>query len=256
MLSLSHGGCQDRCGGVGCGACHADDIVRATTIRPPTDEADSPVNDTPEPPENMDETRPASGPARPGRCVSIEDEMRIGLPRLRDERDRQPRDPRSARRPETRAPAHSLRDARSRQHLRQALPQVLAARWPTPWASTTRTAIPRSTTRWCGWRRTSRCRCRCWTARATSARWTATRPAAFRYTEVRMAKAANCAAGRHRQGNGRFPGQLRRQGPGADGPARPSSRTCWSTAPAASPSAWPPTSRRTTWARSSTARWR
>ena len=29
-------------------------------------------------------------------------------------------------------------------------------------------------------------------------------------------------------------------------------RTCWSTARAASPSAWPPTSRRTTWARSST----
>ena len=37
---------------------------------------------------------------------------------------------------------------------------------------------------------------------------------------------------------------------------RRSSRTCWSTAPAASRSAWRPTSRRTTWARSSTPRWR
>ena len=35
----------------------------------------------------------------------------------------------------------------------------------------------------------------------------------------------------------------------ADGPAAPSSRTCWSTARPASPSAWPPTSRRTTCAR-------
>ena len=32
--------------------------------------------------------------------------------------------------------------------------------------------------------------------------------------------------------------------------------TCWSTAPTASPSAWPPRSRPTTWARSATACWR
>ena len=37
-----------------------------------------------------------------------------------------------------------------------------------------------------------------------------------------------------------------------DGAAGRGSRTCWSTAARASPSAWPPTSRPTTWARSST----
>ena len=49
-----------------------------------------------------------------------------------------------------------------------------------------------------------------------------------------------------------FQRQLRRLGARADRSCRRSSRTCWSTAPAASPSAWRPTSRRTTSARSST----
>ncbi len=35
-------------------------------------------------------------------------------------------------------------------------------------------------------------------------------PAAMRYTESRLAKVAHCAAGRHRQGHGRFPAELRR----------------------------------------------
>ena len=42
--------------------------------------------------------------------------------------------------------------------------------------STTRTATPRSTTRWCGWPSRSPCATRSSTARATSAPWTATRP--------------------------------------------------------------------------------
>ena len=54
------------------------------------------------------------------------------------------------------------------------------------------------------------------------------------------------AAGRHRQGDRRLPAELRRQGARADGPAGAGSRTCWSTAPPASRSAWRPTSRRTT----------
>ncbi len=41
--------------------------------------------------------------------------------------------------------------------------------------NTTRTATTPCTTRWCAWRRTSRCATCWWTARATSARWTATR---------------------------------------------------------------------------------
>ncbi len=44
-------------------------------------------------------------------------------------------------------------------------------------------------------------------------------PAAYRYTECRMEKIGRRAAGRHRQGDGRVPAQLRRQGAGADGPA-------------------------------------
>ena len=54
----------------------------------------------------------------------------------------------------------------------------------------------------------------------------------------------------HRRGDRRLPGQLRRPQPGADGPAGRASRTCWSTARPASRSAWRPTSRRTTCARS------
>ena len=61
------------------------------------------------------------------------------------------------------------------------------------------------------------------------------------------------AARRHRQGDRRLAAELRRQGARADGPAGARFRTSSSTAPPASPSAWRPTSRRTTSARSSTA---
>ena len=74
-------------------------------------------------------------------------------------------------------------------------------------------------------------------------------PAAMRYTECRLAKAGDGAARRHRQGHGRLPGELRRQREGAGGAAGALSRIFWSTAPAASPSAWRPTSRRTISAR-------
>jgi len=76
-------------------------------------------------------------------------------------------------------------------------------------------------------------------------------PAAYRYTEAKLAKSAipllddierilstSRRTTTTRTGSRRF--------------FRPSSRICWSTAPAASPSAWPPTSRRTISARSST----
>ncbi len=45
-------------------------------------------------------------------------------------------------------------------------------------------------------------------------------PAAMRYTEIRLKKVAQAAAGRPRQGHGRFRGQLRRLRAGADGAAR------------------------------------
>ena len=74
--------------------------------------------------------------------------------------------------------------------------------------------------------------------------------AAPRYTECKMAPAGHGDGPGHRQGHRRLPGQLRRPHAGADGPARRGSRTCWSTARPASRSAWRPTSRRTTCARS------
>ena len=57
------------------------------------------------------------------------------------------------------------------------------------------------------------------------------------------------AARRHRQGHRRFPAQLRRLATANRRSCRRNSRTCWSTAPAASRSAWRPTSRRTISAR-------
>ena len=57
------------------------------------------------------------------------------------------------------------------------------------------------------------------------------------------------AAHRDRAGHRPLPAQLRRHEDRAGRAARAASRTCSSTAPRASPSAWPPTSRRTTWAR-------
>ena len=58
---------------------------------------------------------------------------------------------------------------------------------------------------------------------------------------------------RHREGHRRLRPELRRVAPGADRPAHQGAEPPRSTAPRASPSAWPPTSRRTTWARSWTA---
>ena len=57
---------------------------------------------------------------------------------------------------------------------------------------------------------------------------------------------------RHRSRDRRFPAQLRRHLAGADRAPGRAGRTCSSTGPAASPSAWRPISRPTIWARSST----
>ena len=74
--------------------------------------------------------------------------------------------------------------------------------------------------------------------------------AAFRYTECRLQQPGDGDAARHRRGDRRLRPQLRRATPPSRSSCRPASRTCWSTAPRASRSAWPPASRRTTCARS------
>ena len=77
-------------------------------------------------------------------------------------------------------------------------------------------------------------------------------PAAFRYTEVRMGKPANFLLADIDKDTVDF--QDNYDGISRNRPScPPDSRTCWSMAPKASPSAWPPASRRTIWARSSTA---
>ena len=74
-------------------------------------------------------------------------------------------------------------------------------------------------------------------------------PAAMRYTECRLGEAGDGAARRHRQGHRRFPGRTTTATSTSRWCCRRASRICWSTAPAASPSAWRPTSRRTISAR-------
>ena len=91
------------------------------------------------------------------------------------------------------------------------------------------------------------------TGTATSARSTATPPAAYRYTEARLAPLATELLDELSRG---------RSTSGPTTTAPPRSRSCCRRAPAparqrhapASPSAWRPTSRRTTWTRCSTRR--
>ena len=73
-------------------------------------------------------------------------------------------------------------------------------------------------------------------------------PAAMRYTEVRMAGPPRiCSPTSTRTRSTSSPTTTARTSSRRS--CRRGSPTCWSTAPAASPSAWPPTSRRTIWAR-------
>jgi hypothetical protein len=73
-------------------------------------------------------------------------------------------------------------------------------------------------------------------------------PAAMRYTEARLAKVAMPLLDDIDKDTVDFQPNYD-GGAGAGRCCRPASRTCWSTAPAASRSAWRPTSRRTISAR-------
>ena len=77
-------------------------------------------------------------------------------------------------------------------------------------------------------------------------------PAAYRYTEARLARAVARFAGRHRQRDRRLHSQLRQSRRRADRACRAVCRSCSSTVRAASRSAWRRTSRRTISARSAT----
>ena len=71
---------------------------------------------------------PADGGPSDIRPVSITEEMKRSLPRLRHERDRGARAARRARRAQAGASAHPLLDARERLRVEQAVPQVRARR--------------------------------------------------------------------------------------------------------------------------------
>ena len=74
--------------------------------------------------------------------------------------------------------------------------------------------------------------------------------AAMRYTECRLARIADEMLAEIDQRTVHFRPNYDGTQDRAGGAAGAACRTCWSTAPPASPSAWPPTSRRTTSARS------
>ena len=115
------------------------------------------------------------------------------------------------------------------------------------------TATRRSTTRWSAWRRTSTCATPLGRRPGNFGSIDGDPPAAMRYTEARLEAARRRDDGGPRQGDRRLRPELRRDHRRADRSAGDRSRTCWSTGRPASPSAWRPTSRRTTCARWSTA---
>ena len=81
-------------------------------------------------------------------------------------------------------------------------------------------------------------------------------PAAMRYTESRLTKIAQTLLDDIDKDTVDFQANYDSSRHASRRFCRRNSRTCWSTAPAASPSAWRPTSRRTISAKSSTPAWR
>ncbi len=77
-------------------------------------------------------------------------------------------------------------------------------------------------------------------------------PAAYRYTECRLERDRRGPPARHRRGHGRLRPQLQRVDDRAHRAARRPAQPPHERLDRASPSAWRPTSRRTTWTRSST----
>ena len=190
---------------------------------------------------------------RPHRAGRAADGDAAVLHRLRDDRHRRARAARRTRRAQAGAPPGPLRDVRRRLPPRPRLLQVLARRrrrdGSVPPARRLRDLRHPGAPR----------------AALGDALPAGRRPGQLRLAGQRLRRrhaihrVPDGAAGhgdgpRHRRGHRRLPAQLRRPLAGADHPARRGSPTCWSTARPASRSAWPPTSRRTTCARSPTAR--
>ena len=183
--------------------------------------------------------------------VNLEDEMRQQLSRLRDERDRRPRAAGRARRPEAGAPPRAVRDARARQRRgtgrtrsrARVVGDVIGKYHPhgeqAVYDTIVRMAQPFSL------------RYLLVDGQGNFGSVDGDTAAAMRYTEVRMARIAQeLLADIDKETVDFVPNydESERE-PWC---CRRGSRTCWSTVLRASRSAWRRTSRRTTWARSST----
>ncbi len=125
-------------------------------------------------------------------------------------------------------------------------------------ADITRTAIRRSTTPWCAWRSRGRCGTRWWTGRETSVHRATTRrqPCDTPRRGSRRSQWRCCVKSTRRQS---ISSRTTTAGCKSRPCCRAGSRTCSPTDPAASPSAWRPTFRRTTSGNSprpSTGAWR
>ena len=170
--------------------------------------------------------------------------------RLRDERDHRPRPAGRARRSQAQPAAHPGRHERPRSGARPSSTASAPRSPATPPVTTTRTARPSSTRRWCAWPRTSTCATRSSTARATSAPSTATRRRRCGTPRPAFSRIAMEMLARHRRQHRRLDAQLRRDAARAHRSAEPHAEPHGQRLAAASPSAWRPTSRRTTSARS------
>ena len=105
------------------------------------------------------------------------------------------------------------------------------------------------------WRRISRCALPLIDGQGNFGSVDGDPPAPMRYTEAACAKIAHAADRGYRQGHGRLSARITTIAEANRPSCRRASPICWSTAPAASPSAWRPTSRRTISAKSSTRAW-
>ena len=176
------------------------------------------------------------------------------LPQLRAQRHHLARAARRARRPQAGAAPHPVRDV----HEPAPLPgrQATASARPssaTCWASTTRTATPRSTTRWCAWRRTSRCATPLVDGHGNfgSLDGDAAGRLPLHRVPAGAARRWSCSTSSSRRRSTSGPTTTARTEEPIVLPARFPQPAGQRLAPA-SRSAWRPTSRRTTWARCAT----
>ena len=141
------------------------------------------------------------------------------------------------------------RDERGRLRLHQGATASRRASSATSWANTIPMATWRSTTRMVRMAQDFSMRLPLIDGQGNFGSMDGDPPAAMRYTEARLARAAMALLDDIDKDTVDFQPNYDEPRSRADGAAGALSRTCWSTAPAASPSAWRPTSRPTIWAR-------